>query len=175
MTTASDKRFQEFLTSIRPKPIYFVNLFHGMSHPKAGLARGCVRIQSTLCEQSRWSQIIEDLDYNFLYCIARGLNVVLLDCSSRKQVSRACFQGIPLINFVLHDRWRGQRLDKVLVREHNVAGYFSSIELSKRAKAKVDRVKDLYTGGEILLDYDSVNVKEVPTDKWNFTKSLLLV
>jgi hypothetical protein len=80
-----------------------------------------------------------------------------------------------LINFVLHDRWRGQRLDKVLVREHNVAGYFSSIELSKRAKAKVDRVKDLYTGGEILLDYDSVNVKEVPTDKWNFTKSLLLV
>jgi len=113
---------------------------------------GYCRIQSTKCEQKDWSYIIEDLEYQLLLDIALGKEVVVLDCGARKEVSRAVYQGVQWITYVLNKRWLNKDI-QVFVNKTNVSKYFESCYtvLSRRAKNKLDYIKKFLITDEISL------------------------
>lgn len=132
----------------------FINLSSGLAWLEA---QECpadyqfVRIQSTACEQKRWSAIIEDLDYGFLMALASGQPCVVYDASARKQESRALYQGLPWIRFCCDMRWHGSA-DEPFVKACNCLGYFSDCfgSLSGQAKKKLDYVGK-YSAGRVSL------------------------
>jgi hypothetical protein len=113
---------------------------------------GCIRIQSTKCEQKDWSYIIEDLDYQFLLDLALGEDVIVLDCSPKKDVSRALYQGVEWIKYVLNRRWF-DREENCFVKGNKVNNYFNEEYklLSRRAKNKLDYVKKFLLTDRIYL------------------------
>jgi len=113
---------------------------------------GCIRIQSTKCEQKDWSYIIEDLDYQFLLDLALGEDVIVLDCSPKKDVSRALYQGVEWIKYVLNRRWF-DREENCFVKGNKVNNYFKEEYklLSRRAKNKLDYVKKFIITDKIYL------------------------
>jgi hypothetical protein len=123
--------------------VFFLNLTNGIEYLQhfAGPVR-FVRIQSTACEQGLWNKIIEDLDYTFLMFLAQGYECVVLDYSNKNALSRALWQGVPWIEYVLHRRWLRQDIN-IFVKSHNSKEFFSQkyAELSKAAKNKIDYAK----------------------------------
>lgn len=113
---------------------------------------GCIRIQSTKCEQKDWSYIIEDLDYQFLLDLALGEDVVVLDCSPKKDVSRALYQGVEWLKYVLNRRWFDREED-CFVKSNKVNNYFNEEYklLSRRAKNKLDYLKKFLLTDKIYL------------------------
>lgn len=111
-----------------------------------------VRVQSTKCEQKDWSFIIEDLDYNFLFDLAAGNEVVVIDFSARKKKPRSIYQGFIWIEYVLNRRWFNKKIVP-FVKNHNVQKYFDFQydRLSSRAKKKLDYVKKFLFAKNILL------------------------
>jgi hypothetical protein len=101
-----------------------------------------VRIQSTTCEQKRWSEIIEDLSEDFFVHLALGHTCVVWDGSAKKDVSRALYQGLPWILYACELNWYGQAKIPV-VRGNNVNSYFFQCyqKLSNRAKKKLTYLK----------------------------------
>lgn len=83
-----------------------------------------VRIQSTWCEQKLWKEIIMDLDYTFLMACRIVNNIVVIDYSAQKDVSRALYQGLAWIQYVLNRYWYNIDEEQVLVRGHNCKDYF---------------------------------------------------
>ena len=71
-----------------------------------------VRIQSCACERHLWDKLINDLDYNFLLDLALGYEVVVWDTSARKRESRAMYQGLKLIEYVLNKIWFDKEIEK---------------------------------------------------------------
>lgn len=80
-----------------------------------------IRIQSCTCERHLWDKLIADLDYNFLLDLALGYEVKVYDTSARKQESRAMYQGLEFVKYVLNRVWfnkmteatcRGKKCDK---------------------------------------------------------------
>lgn len=88
-----------------------------------------VRIQSSACERHLWDKIIRELDYNFLIDIALGYEVVVYDTSQRKNESRAMYQGLKFIEYVLNRVWLHKKID-IKVKEINVKDYFEEAYLS---------------------------------------------
>jgi len=131
----------------------YVNLTNGIECiQKLGLRDyRFIRIQSTACEQKRWDFIIQDLDYDFLMSLALGENVVVFD-TSKREVSRAVWQGLKWIEYVLSRRWL-ERESTAIVRNHNVTGYFRSMykELENRTFKKIDYFKK-------FLNIESVDI-----------------
>jgi hypothetical protein len=124
------------------RTVDFLNLASGLAwlgDPRGPTDFRAVRIQSTACEQKRWSFVIEDLDHEFLIRAARGDLCRLWDASSRKLVSRAVYQGLPWIRYAMERRWL-DATSPVLVRGHNVETYFDRCyrQLSRRAVGKLD-------------------------------------
>jgi hypothetical protein len=111
-----------------------------------------VRIQSTACEQKRWSQIIEDLDYNFLMHLAQGEHCVVVDFSVRRRMTRAVWQGVAWLNYALNRRWFDLEIT-VWTRRHNATSYFREQYnvLTFAAKKRLDYVKK-------FLNCTSVNI-----------------
>lgn len=91
---------------------------------------GLVRIQSTWCEQKRWDKILQDLDYGFLLDLALGHDVVVYDASAQKDVSRALYQGLEWIRYVLTRRWLG-KIEPTFVKRNDVTQYFGEQYLDK--------------------------------------------
>ena len=104
---------------------YFINLTNGIEFVEDLISYDIyfVRIQSTACEQKRWEFILNDLDYTFLMYIALGYICIVLDTSAHKQVSRALWQGLEWIKFVLNKVWF-DREEKTFVRKNDVTKYF---------------------------------------------------
>ncbi len=111
-----------------------------------------IRIQSTKCEQKDWSFIIEDLDYQFLLDLALGEKVTVVDFSARKERTRAIYQGLPWIIYVLNRRWFNREITP-FVKTHEVTNYFRNEyhNLSKRAKKKLDYIKKFLSTDKIYL------------------------
>jgi hypothetical protein len=135
---------------------YYLNLTNGIEWiPDLDVSIkdiGCIRIQSTKCEQKDWSYIIEDLDYQFLLDLALGEDVIVLDCSPKKDVSRALYQGVEWIKYVLNRRWF-DREENCFVNGNKVNNYFTEEYklLSRRAKNKLDYVKKFIITDKIYL------------------------
>ena len=98
----------------------FLNLTNGLEALPCQYD-GLVRIQSTACEQKRWREILEDLDYTFLMAAAVG-PVMVVD-AGKKGLTRAQWQGTSWIQYVLNRYWLG--LDtKAYARGNHVTDYW---------------------------------------------------
>ena len=134
----------------------YLNLTNGLEYlkdfPSSSIEWKFIRIQSTKCEQKDWNFIIEDLDYGFLFDVMSGEVVYVLDKSERKEMSRALYQGLEWIRYVLNRRWLGKVIVPT-VREKDVSAYFDIqySKLSRRAKKKLDYVKRFMISKGIIL------------------------
>ena len=107
------------------------------------------RIRSTHCERAEWDALIRDLDNSLLFQLARGFRVVLVDCGSARDdgCSRALWQGLEFVRFVLSRRWLDHSTDAcadgVNIHGADMTRHFASAEhnLSEVAKRKVDYYK----------------------------------
>ena len=109
---------------------YFINLTSGIEllnivSPGSGVM--FVRIQSTHCEQKLWDRVLMELDNNFLLWCSLGYTCVVMDCGSRKRVSRALWQGIPWIRYALTRSWFRRCLEDNYVNGHECSEYFSKV------------------------------------------------
>jgi hypothetical protein len=119
----------------------FLNLTNGLEYN--GAFEGVIRIQSTACEQKRWSFIIEDLDYNFLLNLYTGNKVKVIDYGARKEVPRAIYQGLSWVEYVCNRYWFNYSMDTIFVKQYNSVKYFDEqyLKLSEAAKKKLDYFK----------------------------------
>ena len=101
-----------------------------------------IRIQSTACEQKRWDFVIQDLDYGFLMDIALGYDVYVVDFGASKDTSRAVYQGVEFIKYVLNRRWLNTTIVSK-VRGNDCSNYFDECyrNLDKRTLKKLDYFK----------------------------------
>lgn len=113
-----------------------------------------IRLQSTLCERHCWDKIIQDLDYSFLFDLALGKNVIVYDTSRNKNVSRALYQGLEFVRYVLWRRWFDVEIISS-IKGQEVTKYFNSQykRLDRRTKAKIDYVKKFLNTSMINLTY----------------------
>jgi hypothetical protein len=146
------------------QPKYYLNLTNGIEflakYPT--LAQnfdiGFIRIQSSLCEAKKWQKIIDDLDYGFLMDLALGRPCVVVDYSQRKAVSRALFQGLEWIKYVLNREWFGIEYPS-FVKRHNCTKYFSGL-FKRLKKQKIRHVKKFLIATELLLESFSQSTKK---------------
>ena len=111
-----------------------------------------VRIQSTACEQKRWDFILQDLDYSFLMDIALGENVTVVDYSAKKENTRAVYQGLEFIKYVLNKYWLNKEYTPN-VKGLNCSNYFKSVydSLDKRTFKKLEYFKKFLKTDKIKL------------------------
>jgi len=65
-----------------------------------------IRIQSTWLEQKRYSEVLEQLDYDFLMKLALGNDCVVYDTSQKDHgISRACWAGVEWIRYACSRAW----------------------------------------------------------------------
>ncbi len=145
---------EELLIEEEEDSVIYLNLTNGIEALQKMKFRDVkfVRIQSTKCEQKDWSFIIEDLDYQFLFDLALGRKVVVIDFSAKKEKTRVIYQGLPWIIYVLNMRWFDREITS-FVKQNNVTKYFRSIYhiLPERTKKKLDYVKKFLSTDKIYL------------------------
>ena len=112
-----------------------------------------IRIQSTLCERKCWDKLLKDLDYDFLMHLALGTSCVIFDYSPRKKQTRAIYQGLEFIKYVLTRRWL-RKTPKAFVKGLNVTAYFEQEydKLSKTTKAKIDYFRKFLQTDELKVE-----------------------
>jgi len=136
------------------KEICYINLTNGIeAAPKLPLGYHFIRIQSTLCERKCWSKLLLDLDYDFLMNLALGNQCVVFDYSPKKKISRAIYQGLVFVKYVLERRWF-KKTSKAWVKDLNVTAYFDQEyeKLSKAAKAKIDYFRKFLQTDELRVE-----------------------
>lgn len=135
-----------------------------------------VRIQSSHCEAKAWNKLLLDLDYGFLLDLATSGIVEIYDTSSKKDMSRALFQGIEVIKYVLTRRWLGIKPEKVYVRGNDSTKYFEWIydRLSEEVKKKLDYVKKFLNPELEEIRIDVVCKTSLHDGDFEYFKKLLL-
>lgn len=132
--------------------VNYFNLTNGLEFLEEIKDFKFVRIQSTLCEAKCWDKLILDLDYNFLIDLAQGNTVYVYDTSRNKKQSRAIYQGLEFIRYVLYRKWLNVQIE-AYVKHNKVTDYFEIQynSLSVAAKKKLDYVKKFLNTNEIKL------------------------
>lgn len=120
----------------------YINLTSGLEYLKyldTPSEIGFIRIQSTWCEQKRWGDIILDLDYDFLFKLALGCSICIIDFSRHPRLSRAMWQGIPWILFATRKNWFSETT-KTKVRNSDCTKYFESCydALEEKSRKKLN-------------------------------------
>ena len=139
---------------------YFINLTNGIEFIDKFDVTGIVRIQSTLLEAKKWDRIISELDYTFLLNVASGDEIFIIDSSRHKPQSRAIYQGIPWIVYVLNRRWFD--IEKIsFVKKVNCTKYFSKCyhSLTHNTKKKLDYVSKFLNCNKIQISGISLNTE----------------
>jgi len=145
------------------KEIHFINLSNGfLAIPLFDLKEvSFLRIQSTACEQKRWSNILNDLDSNFLMSLALGYKCKVYDFSERKPCTRAVYQGLEWVIYVLNRRWFDKEIIPY-VKNNNVQLYFRECynKLTKIEKGKIDFYKKFLNTNKLNIETISGNVRD---------------
>lgn len=131
----------------------YLNLTNGLEYLNQIKDFKVIRIQSSLCEAKCWDKLIHELDYNFLLDLSQGDIVQVYDTSSKKQESRAIYQGIEFIKYVLNKRWFDKE-ERSIVKGNDVTQYFKQEynKLSQSTKKKLDYIKK-------FLNTDKINIE----------------
>lgn len=139
-------------------PCYFVNLTTGLEVMREldlgpDEVRFC-RLQSTLLEQKRWLDFLSDVPDDLLLRLARGRKCVLLDAGSRSRdgISRACWQGIPLIRLALERAWHLDRT-RAIVHGHDVTHDFAKLLRAEQHHRTLKRFNYLRRAGFVTTPY----------------------
>lgn len=106
----------------------YVNLTNGIEYLKThpgfpGEEISFLRIQSTKCEGKHWIDILNELDNDFLMNLAIGNACVVIDYSNKRERSRAIYQGLEWIKYVLYRIWFNKKYIPI-VKDKNVSYYF---------------------------------------------------
>lgn len=151
----------------------YLNLTNGLEYLKEIKEYKVIRIQSTLCEAKCWDKLINDLDYNFLLDLAQGNTVKIYDTSSKKNMSRALYQGVEFIKYVLNKRWFNKE-EKTFVNGHNVTSYFRQeyCKLSQNTKKKLDYIKKFLITDQIHIK--TYCKKSLYDGKYEYFRELLV-
>lgn len=158
------------------KMVNYLNLTNGLEYmseiKKFGFDFKFVRIQSTYCEQKLFDRLIQDLDYNFLFDIAQGNIIRIYDTSRNKKQSRALYQGVEFIKYVLNRRWLNKD-NKAYVKGMNVTDYFEVKynSLSVVTKKKLDYVKKFLNTDKIHIE--NYCKKSLHDGDWEYYRRLL--
>lgn len=135
--------------------INYLNLTNGLEYMNKIDNYKLVRIQSSICESKKWDKLIKELDYNFLFDLAQGNMIQIYDTSSKKKESRALYQGVEFIRYVLLRRWFNAESEEIptVVNGHNVTDYFETEykKLSDESKKKLDYVKKFLNSKGIYI------------------------
>ena len=93
-----------------------------------------IRIQSTKLEQGLYEDVTMELDYDFLMHLALGYEIVVYDFS-KKKTSRAMWQGIEWIKYLLNKVW----FDREITCPKGMHIHFEEQyqKLSKKARKKI--------------------------------------
>lgn len=138
---------------------YYLNLTNGIEFleiPELKIkSYNFVRIQSTTCEQHNWNKLLMELDYSFLLDLALGNHVVVCDTSAHKEESRALYQGVEFIKFVLSKYWLDKEVEST-VRNCNCCDYFRQEykNISDKVFKKLKYLKK-------FLNTDSINISTI--------------
>lgn len=162
------------------KTICYMNLTNGIEYLQ-GLADialvifpkiSFIRIQSTYAEQKLWSEIIEDLDYDFLLNLAVGNKCIVYDYSAHKENSRALYQAIPWIKYCLDRIWFKVE-HKAFVKGIDTTKYFNEEfrKLSSKAEKKLKYFRKFLLTDEIFLQ--TVCKKTTIDSKYDIYKQIL--
>ena len=132
---------------------HFVNLTNGLLAIELYHLKDYryIRIQSTWCEQKRWSDILWTLSDDFLMACAKGELCYVYDFSEKRKYTRAVWQGLEWIKYVLNRRWYG-RTYKPEGRAGTAGKYFDEQyrKLSKNVLNRIDYYGK-YTGNGLIL------------------------
>jgi hypothetical protein len=138
--------------------INYLNLTNGLAYANKFENTKFIRIQSTLLEAKKFNKIIYELDYQFLIDLALGYNINVIDASVNKNESRALYQGIPWIEFVLNKYW----LDKEItpfVRNHNCIEYFKHLYINNLKKCTLLKLK--YTKKFLNQNVNEIKINRI--------------
>lgn len=116
------------------------------------LARFCY-IRSTHFERKCVGAAVKDLPEDLLLSCAMGDDILVIDYGTRKDRSRAIYQGIPFIKYCLDRAWLDIVPDRVFIyprtnamdRKQNVTTCFDKwySELGGKVLAKIDRYRGI--------------------------------
>lgn len=139
---------------------HYINLTNGIEAiPEYNLSHySFIRIQSTACEQHLWDRLLQELDYDFFMNVALGIECVIYDYGTRKPVSRAVYQGVEFIKFVLNKFWYGVTDEVFITRSRNsahkvnVTDYFNKAyySLSEQTRTKLKYFQP-FLGGKVNI------------------------
>jgi hypothetical protein len=119
----------------------FLNLSNGIELINDIKWDGFIRIQSSHLENSEWEEVLRQLDSNFLMWCSCGPVVVVDGGSSRGEISRACWQGIPWITYVLERVWfKRQKHTVLMMGKVNVTNQFEE-QYRKLSKAVYRKIR----------------------------------
>ena len=71
---------------------------------------GFCHLRSTHLERSAYEHLVRDLDCGLLFSLASGVHCAVLDAGSAREdgVSRAVWQGLEFVRYLLSSRWLGR-------------------------------------------------------------------
>lgn len=155
---------------------YYLNLTNGiefLENPDFNKEYKFVRIQSSTCERHLWNKLLLDLDYNFLLDLALGNEVVICDTSPRKDISRALYQGVEFIRFVLYKYWFGKEICPY-VRGINCNSYFQKEynKIEDETFKKLKYLKKFLNTDELKITCISFNTKH--DGDYDYYKNVLI-
>lgn len=116
----------------------FANLTNGIACAPDG-AR-LMRLQSTWCEQKRWSDILWTLPADFYAFASDGADLVVHDQSERARLTRAQWQGLSWVRYALRTAWGLPEAAEFARNGMNVTGYWRSVwaQTDKRTRSYLD-------------------------------------
>jgi hypothetical protein len=119
----------------------FINLTNGLVYLGEVDNPSFIRIPSTWCEQKRWDDILNSLPPEFYLACASNVEIMVYDAGKRR-ITRAQWQGIPFIEYVLNRRWFDVILDETFYEERirSARPYFEHVykNLHRRTKKLID-------------------------------------
>jgi hypothetical protein len=135
--------------------VHYINLTAGIEAVPENPEFRFVRIQSTHCEQKLWDEVFMSAGADLLMNLALGNKCVVHDRSAGGGMSRAQWQGLELLSYVLSVRWFG-REDDPCFRGHVDRKYARKVysELSTRTVKYLDYFKQFLMTGRVRLEVD---------------------
>lgn len=142
---------------------YYLNLTNGiefLDNMSNNIDYKFIRIQSCSCERHMWDKIIADLDYNFLIDLALGYKVIVFDTSAKKKESRAMYQGLKFVEYVLNRVWFNKKED-IYVKDVNCKSYFEEAyrTISDNTIKKVKYLRKFLNTNQIELKSACITTK----------------
>jgi hypothetical protein len=155
------------------KTVHYINLTNGIEalrrHKDAIDSFRFMRLQSTACEQKRWSFILDTLPDDLYMNLVLGNRCIVYDYSplTSNRPPRALWQGLEFVRYVVTKEWFGCNLSSPFSDTRKMISYFKEqynklprptlrrIKYYKKFKLDhVDKINLLYVWGKTAHDGD---------------------